>query len=101
MKITLDELRKIVSEELGSLSEGQLDHAGARTVVNSASKLLKALDDFEVDEAPTALRSAVTPHIAALRRSLEDMVQNPVSYVDRPGPKVITVKKPKDKSNGI
>lgn len=97
MKISLEELRKIVNEELELVKE-ELDHAGARTVVNSASNLLKALDTFNQSEPTAAMSTGIASHISALRKSLEDMIQNPVSYVDRPPPKVLTVKKPKEKT---
>lgn len=94
MKISLEELRKIVKEEF-ELIEGQLDHASVKTVVNAASNLLKALDSFSQSEPTAAMSTGLAPHIDGLRKSLEDMIQNPVSYVDKPPPKVLTVKKPK------
>ena len=94
MKISLEELRKIVKEEIELLDE-ELDHVSVKTVVNSASNLLKALDSFRASESTAAMSTGISPHIESLRKSLEDMIQNPVSYVDRPPPKVLTVKKPK------
>lgn len=93
MKIALSDLRKIVKEELGLVRE-EVDHASVRSVVNAASSLLKALDDFQTDEPTAAMMSGVGPVISSLRKSLEDMIQNPVSYVDKPGPTVHTIKKP-------
>jgi hypothetical protein len=94
MKISLEELRKIVNEEL-SLVKEELDHNSVKSVVNAASNLLKALDTFSKSEPTAAMSTGTGSYIDALRKSLEDMIQNPVSYVDRPPPRVITVKKPK------
>ncbi len=91
VNISESDLRQIVKEELSalvrkprakSLSE-ELDHEGARKVVTGASKLLKAALVFSED-ATGAMTNALHPHLEAIRKSLESMVTNPSSYVDRP-----------------
>lgn len=97
MKVTVEELRKIVKEELELVQE-ELDHTSVKSVVNSASNLLKAIDKFHQAEPTSAMTTGVSTILSSLRKSLEDMIQNPTSYVDRPPPKVLTVKKPKLKT---
>lgn len=94
MKISLEELRKVVREELELVQE-DLDHQSVKSVVNSASSLLHAIDKFNASEPTAAQMTGVNTLLSSLRKSLEDMIQNPTSYVDRPPPKVLTVKKPK------
>jgi hypothetical protein len=94
MKISLEELRKVVREELELIQEN-LDHQSIKSVVNSASSLLHAIDKFNASEPTAAQMTGVNTLLSSLRKSLEDMIQNPTSYVDRPSPKVLTIKKPK------
>ncbi len=94
MKISLEELRKVVREELELVQE-DLDHQSVKSVVNSASSLLHAIDKFNSSEPTAAQSTGVNTLLTSLRKSLEDMIQNPTSYVDRPPPKVLTVKKPR------
>jgi len=95
-KIKLDDLRKIIGEELATLKE-QVDHAGIRDVVTGASKLLAAVEAFKAAAPPTAI-NAVTPHLDHLERTLEDMVSTPGSYVPRPKvePKKVSLRAVKD-----
>jgi len=83
-------LRKLVNEELQSLSE-QVDHEGVRTVVNAAGKMLKALEAFEKD-TNVAMSNALTPGMNELKTVLESMIANPGSYVDRPSAAQQTIK---------
>jgi len=80
--ITAQRLRTIVSEELRRLGE-RVDHKGISSVVAVASKLMEAIESFK-EKAPPAALNAVTPHVSALERSLEDMVSSPGSYVQVP-----------------
>jgi hypothetical protein len=81
-KLNLNDLRKIVKEELVALQE-QVDHSGIRDVVNNASKLLAAVEAFRDNAAPTMI-SSVTPQLDQLASILEDMVSTPGSYVMKP-----------------
>ena len=97
-KITLQRVREIISEEVGSAVALQefVDHKGFRTVTNAASELLEAVEDFEeeVGETSPAAVNAVSPHLSELKRVLEDMVSSPGSYVAAPKrePKTVTLK---------
>jgi hypothetical protein len=95
MKISLEELRNIVKEELELVQE-DLDHQSVKGIVNSASSLLHAIDKFHKSEPSAAMQTGVSTLLTSLRKSLEDMIQNPTSYVDRPPPTVLTIKKPKN-----
>lgn len=81
-KIKLDDVRRIVKEELKAIHE-QVDHAAIKDVVTGASKLLAAVEAFKGSAPPSAI-NAVTPHMGSLERVLEDMVNSPGSYVARP-----------------
>lgn len=83
-------LRKLVIEELQSLHE-EVDHEGVRTVVNAASKMLKAVAAFEKD-ANIAMTNSLTPGLEHLKASLEGMIANPGSYVDKPAIATRTIK---------
>lgn len=81
-RIDKDYLRKIVAEELKSLREA-VDHEGIRGVVNASSKMLKAVESFEKD-ANAAMTNALTPGLEQIKATLESMIANPGTYVDRP-----------------
>lgn len=93
--ITARRLRQIIKEELlqqVDLNE-QVDHKSINAVVNVASKLLAAVDQFK-EKAPPAAINAVTPHLAELEKVLENMVSTPGSYVPVPKkePKKVSLK---------
>jgi lipoate synthase len=92
MTININDLRKIIKEEIYDLSEA-VDHAGIRDVVNGASKLLAAVEAFK-ETAPHSAINAVTPHINQLEKTLEDMVSSPGSYVakQKAEPKKVSLK---------
>lgn len=81
-QISVDRLREIVAEEVGRLHE-DVDHEGAAAVASSASKLLKALGEFQEKATETA-NAAVQRAMPGLRDVLENMVNAPGSYVDAP-----------------
>lgn len=81
-KITLPRLRSLIAEELKSNIQEGVDHASIREVVNGASKLLAAVETFkEVANGP--MTNALTPHLDAMAKALEDMVSSPGSYVEK------------------
>ena len=90
-KISLERLREIIKEEV-AINE-QVDHGGIRDIVISASKLLAAVEGFKEKASPSAI-NAVTPHLGALEKVLEDMVSSPGSYVVKPKaePKKVSLK---------
>jgi len=80
--ITRDRLQQLIKEEYNKLNE-EIDSTGIRTVVNSASKLLDAIAAFEKDLPPKSVEATVV-HTSELKKSLEDMVSNPASYLVKP-----------------
>lgn len=92
VRVKIDEarLRKLIIEELQSLHEA-VDHEGIRSVVNAASKMLKAVEAFEKD-SNVAMTNSMTPGLGQLKTTLESMIANPGSYVDKPKPAAKTIK---------
>lgn len=91
-KISVERVRKIVAEELARLTE-EVDHAGISNVVKLAGKLLDGIKKFD-EGASGKMKSSVVPHLDQLRKTLEDMVSSPGSYVDVPvkEPKIVSLK---------
>lgn len=81
-KISLPHLQNIIVEEIKSFVSEQVDHQSIRDVVNGASKLLAAVEDFE-ENASQSMTNAVTPHLAEIKKVLENMVSIPGSYVEK------------------
>lgn len=82
-KISEKRVKTIIAEELkNKLKTEAIDHEGAKTVVNGASKLLKAAEAFKED-ANGGMQSAVTPHLDQIINALEQMISNPASYTDK------------------
>jgi len=91
MSIKLDEIRKVIREEL-ALAEA-LDHKSIKSIVASASNLLKAIESFEKSGLSDGMVTAVGSGLQSIKASLEDMVQNPSSYVPKQEPKKVVFKK--------
>lgn len=85
-RISIDDLRRIVSEEL-SLAVEQVDHETIKDITSSASKLLAAIESFKED-APATQSAAVQEHLAPLEKILELMMTTPSAYVPALKPKV-------------
>jgi len=79
VKMTLGELQEAVSRELSAIIEN-VDHVQISAVVSAATKLAAAIDKFVASAEDTA-KSAVGGPLEQLKKSLDDMVTNPVSYV--------------------
>lgn len=96
-QITLDKLRKLINEELVTVNE-TVDHASIRDIVNGASKLLAAIEEFKETVSPSGV-NAVTPHIGELEKILDDMLSTPGSYVvkAKAEPKIVSLKPVKGK----
>lgn len=58
----------------------QVDHEGVKSVVTSASKLLKAIEASRTSFTP-AMVNALTPDLDNVTKQLESMISNPSSYV--------------------
>lgn len=83
--IKIHRLREIIVEELeaaGQLVES-VDHKAINDMVSIASKLAAAVEAFK-EKAPPAAINAVTPHLAELEKTLENMLSAPGSYVSVP-----------------
>lgn len=96
-KISVERVRQIVAEEVRRVHE-DVDHAGISNVVKLAGKVLDAIKKFD-DAATGRMKSAVTPHLDQLHKTLEDMVSTPGSYVDviKQEPKVVSLRPVKTK----
>lgn len=88
-KISRQRLRQIILEEITEA----VDHKGINSVIGVASKLLSAIEAFK-EKAPASAINAVTPHLGHLEKILENMTENPGSYVPRPKqePKRVSLK---------
>lgn len=80
--ITHARLQTIIAEEIKRSMHEAIDHASIREIVNGASKLLAAVESFKADASGVML-NAVTPTLSNLQKTLEDMVSNPSSYIDK------------------
>ena len=78
-KINLTKIRQIVNEEIKKIYENQ-NHEAIKDIVNSASKLLKAIDVFKAT-APDMVAASCMLHIDNLEETLNDMISSPGSYV--------------------
>lgn len=84
-KITELELRKLIAEELSAMNEA-VDHVSISKIVKSASSLLKAVEQFEAASPSAAVMAGLGGSIEKMKKTLEDMLSNPSSYVDKPKP---------------
>jgi hypothetical protein len=97
VKISQARLRQIVNEEIKALQTEAIDHEGVKTVTTAASKFLKACEAFKND-SNIAMANATTPEIDNIIVTLEQMISNPLSYVDKPSvePKVVKLRQVPD-----
>jgi len=86
VRLSEKRLREIVTEELSVLRE-KLDHEAVRLIVTESSKLLKAVEQFK-ETANVTMTNSVQPHLDELSSTLERMIANPGTYVDKPKPVV-------------
>lgn len=78
--VDLNTLKKIIVEEI--------NHEAIRDVVTSASKLLAALATFKTTATP-AVTNALTPMLAKFEQTLENMINNPGSYIAKQSTKKV------------
>lgn len=88
-KLTISQLRKIISEEVKILSEGEKEDQAAAMAQN-ASKLLKAIEAFN-SVASAKAKSTSSPsgealdkHLVDVEKLLKRIVGSPLEYVDGP-----------------
>lgn len=72
--ISVSTIKKIINEEL--------NHVEIKTVVDNASELLSAINDFTESASSTAL-NALTPQLDSMKKVLNDMLHTPSSYVEK------------------
>jgi hypothetical protein len=90
-KLTISQLRKIISEEVQVLREGEKEDQAAAMAQN-ASKLLKAIESFKSVASAKAKSGAdssgasLEKHLLETEKMLKRIVASPLEYVD--GPKV-------------
>jgi hypothetical protein len=81
--ITPQRLKEIISEEIKNHLMEDVDYEGVKKVVTLASKLLSAIKSTKSD-VTGAMTNALMPHLEELEKTLESMINNPASYVDKP-----------------
>jgi len=88
-KITISQLRRIISEEVKVLKEGDREDQAAAMAQN-ASKLLKAIESFKSVASAKAKSSAdasavaLDKHLLETEKILKRIVVSPMEYVDGP-----------------
>lgn len=90
-KLTISQLRKIISEEVQILREGEKEDQAA-AMATAASKLLKAIESFKSAASAKAKSNAdvsgtsLEKHLQESEKMLKRIVASPLEHVD--GPKV-------------
>jgi hypothetical protein len=82
-QINLAELASIVKREFikQALHESDdINHKEIAEIVAAATKLAEAIKKFETTSPPMA-HSAVTQELTKIKKALDNMVTNPISYV--------------------
>jgi hypothetical protein len=86
-KLTISQLRKIISEEVQVLREGEKEDQAAAMAQN-ASKLLKAIESFKLVASAKAKSgadssgSSLEKHLLEAEKMLKRIVASPLEYVD-------------------
>ena len=75
------EIKNSIKEYKNSVNES-IDHSSVKDIINLSHKMLSAIEGIKTS-APHAMINALTPHIDKVQKILEDMVENPTSYVDK------------------
>lgn len=86
MKLTEKQLRDLILSEVKKLTEDAdvLDPAAIKNVVVLAEKLLSAVNAF-MSTASDDMKAAL-PHLDECKKTLENMLSSPSSYVTKPTP---------------
>lgn len=82
-KIGLDKVRKIIQEELVNLHEGE-SHESAAKIMNSAAKLLSAIEVFKENVSEKA--RAEVADLEKVEQVLQRIIASPMQYVDATKP---------------
>lgn len=83
-KIELSRLKKIIQEEMMMLSEGS-DHDAASKQMNSATKLLSALETFK-ETASEKSKAEFGSIMDDFSKILSRIIASPMQYVDAAAP---------------
>ncbi len=97
MKLSEKQLRNLIISEVKKLTEEvAVDPAAIKQVVVLAEKLLSAVNSF-MSSASEEMKAAV-PHLEECKKTLENMLSAPGSYVTVPKPEVrkVSLKAVKD-----
>lgn len=85
-KVSVNRLKQIIKEELAHKRMLEsVDFEGNKVVVNGAASLLKAITSFESTATPHMI-NALTPELAGIKETLEQMVDTPGSFVEKKAP---------------
>jgi len=96
-KITIETLKKIISEEIQNTIREGANEDSAAALASSASKLLKAIESFK-DAATEKSRVDMGSHVDEIEKILKRIIASPMQYVDVPKPAVQKVSlKPAEK----
>jgi hypothetical protein len=79
--INTKKLKNVITLQKEMLKEG-LNSSEAKELVAAVADLYEEISEFE-ESAPSAAVNALTPHIKNVKDALEQMLQNPMSYVEK------------------
>lgn len=100
-KLTISQLRKIISEEVKILREGDKEDQAA-SMATASSKLLKAIESFKSAASAKAKSNidgngmSLEKHLQEAEKMLKRIVASPLQHVD--GPKAAVVSTPVEPS---
>ena len=95
-KLTISQLRKIISEEVELIREGDREDQAAK-MATAASKLLSAIESFKVAASAKAKSNmdssgaSLEKHLKEAEAMLKRIVASPLQHVDGPKPQVTAV----------
>jgi len=82
--------KKINTQDLSQLIEMQkrimmesVNAAGVKDLISAVTDLYDEIGEFE-SSAPRAAINALTPHLRQVKETLEQMIENPMSYIEAP-----------------
>jgi len=78
-KLDLKSLNTTIALQKAALFEG-MNSSEAKALFASVTDLYEEISEFE-EEAPVAAINALTPHLKDIKDILEQIMQNPMSYV--------------------
>lgn len=81
-KLDSKSLKTTIALQKAALFEN-MNSAEAKSLFTSVTDLYDEISEFE-EEAPPAAINALTPHLKNIKDTLEQIMQNPMSYVTAP-----------------